>query len=456
MGRRNIDPLRPNAIIYVHPDTQMTYPRNIPISIPALLKRIPYEVNGYCANHLPEQILQGAQVLIMDVHWFFSLRGAKELALRARKCNPELILIAGGITATEFPEQLIDKFDFDFVLRGDGELPLPMLIKALSGEHPLDQVPNLYGKDGFNTVFSVKSYSLNKSDFDENQFYDIDFFPFMKKELISLHARNPGMPPFIYPFILPFRGCPINCDFCMGAPDSQKKLFGRKVVVRSPERLAEDFWELEQQSWIKFYNCLLDFITLLPETYSEKAIRSPSRLKVQYEFTKSPTADGLDLLLKNFNGGTIHFSADEMHLTSKVLADPRHLIKLVKQVQRDGRYVPILDYSSVYSNTDRDYRKVVVEVIKHTGCLAYDGSIWWSDFPVPDAQGFGDPAKFDFYSESAVTVKHAIANRLNATINMLDLLLPNKMLLILRRMYYSSFYTKPLLVRDRYLEIISG
>ncbi len=426
----------------------MTYPRNIPISIPALIKRIKYPVQGLCATKLKKKDLDNVRIVLMDIHWFFSLKGAFDLVRYIRSKDQNIIIIAGGISATEYPRMLIDQIGVDYVIRGDGEMPLPLLVHHLieSDKKP-DHIPNLVGRDGFNTLYSVKPYCLNRTDFSENEFYDIDFFPYMKQELMSLHKRNPGMPPFIYPFLLPFRGCPIHCDFCAGAPNEQKKVFKRSVVFRDPERLAYDIETLGKTEWIQFVNCLLDFITLVKDEYSQTALKNPSRLKTQYEFTKAPTMDQLDFLLSRFNGGTIHFSADVMHLTSDRCEDPAVLIKLIERAKKDTRYVPVLDFSSVYVHSNPDYRQTVLDVTRHTNCLVYDGSIWWSDFPKPDANGFASEEEFAYFFKNAITPKHFIANRLNEMINFLDIILPNSMSLSMRRAYYRYYHRMPLMVK---------
>ena len=123
-----------------------------------------------CASKVRKHDISQAKVIFIDVHWFFSLKGAKELVTRCKRWNPSVLIIAGGITATEFPEQLIETIGVDYVLRGDGEIPLPMLVNALMTGGSLANVPNLIGKE-VNNLFRVKPYKLTKSDFNENNFY---------------------------------------------------------------------------------------------------------------------------------------------------------------------------------------------------------------------------------------------------------------------------------------------
>lgn len=438
-------------VIYVHPRTPMTYGRNIPISVPALIKRVEVPINGYCYSDLSNEAILHAKICMIDIHWFFSLKGAKELVSRLKRINDKIIVICGGITSTEFPQQIINQINVDYVVRGDGEGPLPLLIKALMEEGKgLERVPNLIGKDNFSTLFKVKPYSLTKKDFNLNEFYDIDFFPMMKQELMKMHKNNPGYPPFVFPFILPFRGCPIECDFCGGAPKEQSKLFNRKVIYRTSDRLQEDFNVLESQEWITFYNCLLDFVTLMSPDYVKMALPlKKSRLKTQYEFTKAPSIELLDLFLSKFSGGMIHFSVDKMHLTSERLNDPEHMVKLIKLTQNKyPEYMPILDFSSVYAYSNPQYYNAIRYIIKKTNCYLYDGSIWWSDFPKPDQQGYGDQEKFDYFLNNALSYKHTISNSMVSIMNFIDNNFPLYFKKAVRKSYYGYYYKLPFLMNN--------
>lgn len=440
-----------SEIIYVHPKTPMTYPRNIPISIPALIKRINYPVKGYCYSELNYDIIKNAKICIIDIHWFFSLQGAKKLVKNLRDVNEDIKVVSGGITSTEYPHKIIDELDVDFIIRGDGEIPLPMLVDSLMNNgKDIEKIPNLIGKNSFSTLFKVKPYALNKKDFNENEFFDIDFFPFMKRELVKMHANNPGFPPFVYPFLLPFRGCPIECDFCAGAPNEQSKIFSRKVIYRQSEVLHNDLQILESQKWIKFYNCLLDFVTLMSEKYMIESLPvKKSRLKMQYEFTKAPSLERLDYFLSKFSGGMIHFSVDKMHLTSEKLNDPDLMVKLIKLTQNKyPEYMPILDFSSVYAYSNNEYNKSIKYIVKKTNCYLYDGSIWWSDFPKPDNNGYGDIEKFEYYMNNAVSFKHKVSNNLVSIMNFIDNNFPHYFKTLIRKSYYGYYYKLPLLLKS--------
>jgi len=224
-------------VIYVHPyHFRMFYRSTIPISLPAIINRIPYPVQGYFPEELNHEIIKNAQLVIIDIHWNYALHGAKMLVKLLRSVNANLKIIAGGYTASMFPEKLTSDFDIDFVIRGDGEIPLPSLVSALMDTpSQLDQVSNLIGKDGFKTAWN---YRLTKQDLDKNEFYDLSFFPSYQLDVRKVHKRNFGWPAYIFPYLMAFRGCPLPCPTCAGSVEEQKKLFKRGPIIRSADRLG--------------------------------------------------------------------------------------------------------------------------------------------------------------------------------------------------------------------------
>ena len=113
-------------IFYVHPKTTMSRQCIMPFSIPALVNRLNYPVQGKFPDELTDEDIKNARIIFIDIHWYLSLYGAKILVERIKTINPSCFVIAGGITASEYPRAIIDNFGVDFVIRGDGEIPFPM------------------------------------------------------------------------------------------------------------------------------------------------------------------------------------------------------------------------------------------------------------------------------------------------------------------------------------------
>jgi len=311
-----MDKQQNSEVIYVHPFTPMPEPIIIPISVPALINRLPFKIHGYFSDEITREIAINTKIIILDIHWYFSLFGASEFVKEIKKINTDVIFIAGGITSTLFADILTNKFGIDYIIRGDAEGVLPLLVKSLlNNKKGINNVPNLTGKNNFKTEWT---YSLNQNEFDENNYYDIDFFPSLKKQVYNRHKINNENASTIFPFLVPFRGCPIDCINCAGNFTEQQRLFKRSYLVRSAAKVNEDLNLLNNTNNYSFVWCMHDFITLLPIEYAKQALSIKTNLNINYEFASFPEIEEISLLFSAFKGGNIYFSMDNMHTTSEI------------------------------------------------------------------------------------------------------------------------------------------
>jgi len=423
-------------VIYIHPYTPMLDPLTIPISLPALIKRIPVKVAGYSHKEIGDGQIKQAKVIIIDIHWHISLLGAAKLVKRIRRLNPQAKIIAGGITATEYAKLLTEQLDIDYVIRGDAEKPLPELVmKLLNGADKIDLVPNLVGKNGFQTPWS---YALSQKDLDENDFYDLDFFPALRRRISSFHKRNRGWPVPMHPYIVTYRGCPRDCSFCAGARKEQYKLFRRQAVIRSPGRLRDDFSVLEKDPEIKFVNVLHDFITLLPEAYWRQALAKKINLNIGYYFSLQPAIGAVKLLLCSFRGGLVYFSADKKHATTQELGSPETTAAAIDLVKQAAAYEPLLVYNSFFMKKDKEYNSWVRYVYNKTKVPLVDVKLWFMiDFPQPASDGYAESKSFDsfmYYDEAAERFKLTAANYIEKIFAAVDYFAPGPIPIELRKL----------------------
>lgn len=434
-------------ILYIHPQTPMFEPLTIPISLPALINRIPYPVKGFSHRDVKNEDIKKASIIIIDIHWYLSLLGAKQLVERIKNINKSVTVIAGGITASEYATELAENLNIDYVIRGDAEYSLPKLVQALIENTFIDNIPNLVGKNGFKTEWK---YKLTKEDIDSNSYYDIDFFPEFKQRIIQLHKQNKGWPPQLFPYLLPFRGCPHSCEICAGGQTEQQKIFQRSAIIRSADKLHEDLHRLNSAGYYKYVNVLHDFISLLPSEYSHTVLKDKTNLLLSYEFASAPNIEDLKILLNAFKGGVLYFCVDKKHVTSQELNEPSEIIKLINLVKKNNNYTPILNYSLPYAKSNSEYLKTVKTIIKHTHCLIYNASFWWTDFPIPDING-NAPAnefeKFLNYKNTSNHKKHIISNYLSHTINAVDIICPKPIPTILRRTYLRMAHNLPFCIK---------
>lgn len=181
-----------------------------------------------------------ANIFAIGLHWCVHSQGAIEISKLCKKLHPEATVIIGGLTATVFAEEIVQRYEFiDAVIRGEAEKPFLQLIQGLNRRDTLTKVPNLTFRDDEG---NIKSNLLMPTD------TKLDEFEFTRLDLIEPKAA-------IFPLNKPShwsipvcRGCLNNCVTCGGSRYSYKTHFGRLCpAFRSPEKIAEDIQKLNSQ-----------------------------------------------------------------------------------------------------------------------------------------------------------------------------------------------------------------
>ena len=374
---------KPSDVLYIHPRTEMMVPEILPLSLPALINRLPVKCIGRFYNEWTDAEIKRARIIIMDVHWYMGLTSALELAHRFKRINPEIKLIVGGLTASIFAAQLLRDAPIDYVICGDAEIPLSQLVSALLEESPVTNIPNLIGRD----FKSTAKYALTTVDVDENDFVDISFFPEYKKRILDYHriyeTRAHVTIP-VYPNLVIFRGCPLACPVCSGSTELQPKLMGRNWILRSADKVKADLDQWSNDEKFKFVNVWHDFVTILPLDYTRQVLAEKYALSLSYEFYGQPGEEPLALLLQAFNGGKLLFSLDECHNSSSKISDPAGLIARIRQAQDHGGYKIVLGYAGRFLHNP-EYLAALRKVQHSTGVALNRVDWWWEDFPLPEA-----------------------------------------------------------------------
>ncbi len=181
-----------------------------------------------------------ARVYSIGLHWCVHSQGAIEIARLCKQLHPEALVVIGGLTATVFHEESIQKFDFiDAVLRGEAEKPFVQLMKALDENAAFENVPNLTYRDSSGNVITNPLLTPDE---------DIDEYDFTRLDLLEPNKSIfvPGqLPSWVIPVC---RGCLHNCVSCGGSAYSYRTHLGRqKPGFRSAEKIVEDLKKLSEQ-----------------------------------------------------------------------------------------------------------------------------------------------------------------------------------------------------------------
>ena len=145
------------------------------------------------------------------------------IASEIKKFNEDILVIAGGVHPSSFPEELLKESDFDMVVVGEGDFVLSELLK----NSDISSVGNLVYKQGNNIISNPKNkliMDLDTLPYPAWNLYDINNY-----ESANMLARNTPAG-----WIETSRGCVCNCSFC------NKNIAGRSFRVKSPKRVVDE------------------------------------------------------------------------------------------------------------------------------------------------------------------------------------------------------------------------
>jgi radical SAM superfamily enzyme YgiQ (UPF0313 family) len=90
-----------------------------------------------------------ARAFGIDLHWLPHVDGSLSLAELVKKHHPDKPVILGGLSATDYYEEIMRDYPFvDFIVCGDStEEPLRQLMEAIRSGSGYENVPNLVWRD---------------------------------------------------------------------------------------------------------------------------------------------------------------------------------------------------------------------------------------------------------------------------------------------------------------------
>lgn len=124
---------------------------------------------------------------------------ALEICRLLRAYNQQIPIVWGGIHATLFPDQTIIHPLIDFVIKGEGEISFPKLLKYFSGQGDLGGISGL--------VYKKDNQIIQNS---EKDLIDLNSIPTLDYSLLSKKALG-----FNSIILNTSRGCPYRCTFCV-------------------------------------------------------------------------------------------------------------------------------------------------------------------------------------------------------------------------------------------------
>ena len=188
-----------------------------------------YRHFGYSLESIAGQARRSGAFLI-GISSLFSAYSdmAMSTAAAVRKACPDACIVLGGHHPTALPEAVMDHPSVDLVLRGDGEMTMPLLARALKEGTDLGAVPGLVRRlpDG---GLVIKPPAVVD---------DLDRLPVPALDLIKWrHYQRSGTGSLS---LAASRGCPLRCTYCAANAASHHG-YRRRSVASVMDELSAAF-----------------------------------------------------------------------------------------------------------------------------------------------------------------------------------------------------------------------
>lgn len=164
------------------------------------------------------------------MHWQELLLNTVLLSCRIKEAK-DIPIVAGGFTAGFFAEELLKRVkDIDFIIKGDPEKPIELLIQG----EDYRMIPNLLFRDNGSVEVSKKRYLIDSKTLSRISFSEVRYLIDFEKYIKKARARM-GFPVFIG------RGCKYNCLYCGGSKLAFLKHSNReRPVCRTTASIIKD------------------------------------------------------------------------------------------------------------------------------------------------------------------------------------------------------------------------
>lgn len=198
------------------------------------------------------------------------------------------LIIAGGIHASLYPNEIIKDLDCDIVSIGEGEKTIVEIAKANSLDD-ISKIKGIYYKKDNNIYITEKRNDIN--DLDTLAFPARHLLP--KEDIVMERLSNTSLS---IAHVLFSRGCPYHCNFCANQ--------NHNVRYRSKDNIKEELEFLIKDYGIKGF-CVVDDNFLVNKEKAMEIIREIGKLNLKWSTLARVDNVDLELLKELKNSGCI-------------------------------------------------------------------------------------------------------------------------------------------------------
>lgn len=194
----------------------------------------------------------------------------KKTVFDIRTHMPQVYIIAGGIHATLYPEEVL-RLGVDYICCGEGEIAFLELINRLeSGRYSAKNIPGIgYIKNGQPVLqgAAVLTQNLDQIIEDRSVYYN----------------RYPELGRLDFKLLMSGRGCPFQCSYCGNA--ILKKIysdFGKLIRKKTPRFFVNEIKEIVERYGAKSFYFMDDIFVMNYDWLEEFSGMYASEIKLPY------------------------------------------------------------------------------------------------------------------------------------------------------------------------------
>ncbi len=237
--------------LVIIPCTKIKYELGFSAPLAWLFGKCPDRVYGIYSFELSKEHIEEYNTFIIEINWYIELYEAVLIVDFIKKHNRGSKILFGGLFASLSYRKIFERFNIDYYIKGDNELPLEMF---LSGKSP-EEIPNFVGRDFEQDI----TCSFKEEDFKDLEF-NLDWFPSYFRHLKDNPFQIGSMNTYSMPMIITSKGgCTAShegCDYCMGSHHRELlEIYGRKPVIMDNKSLITLIKKIEKK--FKFYSIMI-------------------------------------------------------------------------------------------------------------------------------------------------------------------------------------------------------
>ena len=223
------------------------------------------ELNG--RFDIKDYLHDGLLMVGFSLHWFPAAPEIQDLSTQIKELNPDLYIVLGGLSAGFFRRDIIKEWPVDGVIRGDGEMPMLLLARALEHrQESFEDIPNLTWRSDNEIIENDVKYLANNAELKDVSFgqYSTYLRNYEAAKHTSLVNQYSYFQPDFYPdypigsvfYLLTGKGCEVNCTMCGGGKNAQFLINGRdRSLFMDDDIILRTVKEGIAHGYKTFYTC---------------------------------------------------------------------------------------------------------------------------------------------------------------------------------------------------------